>query len=591
MADLPRYNETGRVYSDLPSLDFANVKENFKFSQALTNNLDRLSDFATKMAEKETERKAEQFAIDNPITLDDIKNAEKTGASALDLVKATGGGSIWQETVRKFQASQLRTQLEVEAQSAALQINNQIKMQQITDPMEIKAKYNALVNGLGKPLSTLDGEEYLKYKASTGTLVKGLEKIALDKVYDDYVLDKKVQGGVFAREAIEAVDVLYKTQKDPELVKASLNARRQTLVNLVREAGPEFAMETLKQFDKDVEEKKINHFIDIATKDEFAKNPITGKRDENIAMSRMITGDFGDDSALFKTLEPKEQALVRSSYRTRENDRIATEKQVQEEQTIKDVQDVNNLEMDFFNSGKKDRSALRKLEEIVRRNPKALTAEGLERIKKGDPDDDEKAQFSNAAITLKERIRANPNMSWTDVKIQGKQLGISEVVINRYIYPVFTSNEERDYNRKLLLGSANPISNISGFVQKTTQMDDNQAVTDYRNQIIEKNKKLKPGEKPEPVPSKSEALDIIRDKQAKSPATQDIKTVISETNLYLKTRKIGNITIDENSSFSDTVLSSQINRKDSKGKYILPDDVRQYLETQLKAIDAARARR
>jgi hypothetical protein len=63
MAELPRYQETGRIYSDLPSFDFANVREGMRLSQTLTNSLDRLSEFAQKTAEKDAERKAEEFAM------------------------------------------------------------------------------------------------------------------------------------------------------------------------------------------------------------------------------------------------------------------------------------------------------------------------------------------------------------------------------------------------------------------------------------------------------------------------------------------------------------------------------------------------
>lgn len=591
MAELPKYQPTGRIYSDLPSLDFANVRESVKLSQSITDNLDRLSAFAQKTAEKEAERKAEQFAVENPITLDELKKAESSGLTANDLVKATGGGTIWQETLRKFQAAQLRTQLEVSANTAALDIANQVKMRQLTDPAEITAKFEALQNGMSKPLESLDPETAIQFKASSGSMIKNLHKLSLDKLYDDYVVDKKVETGNYVNVALESVDSLFKAEKDPEVVKSRLVIMRRTLADLAKEGGADFAYSTITQFDKDVQEKKVNHFIDIALKDDFAKNPQTGKRDENLAMIRMINGDFGEDTALFNKLDPKEKALIRSSYRTRENDRIATEKQVQEEQTIKDIGDVNNLEQDFFNSGRKDKVALKKLEEIVRRNPKALTAEALERIKKGDSDDAAKQEFSNAAITLKERIRVNPNMSWTDVTIQGKQLGLGQDIINRYIYPVFTSNSEKDFDRKLRYGAKSPAGSIPTFLENQKLMNDTAAVNEYRNNIIERNKKLPPGQKPEIVPSKSEALDIIRDKQSESPTAANVKTAVTEINKYLEIREIKNITINENSSLSDNMLVSQIERKDGNGKFILSEQDRKYLKAQLQMIDNARAAR
>jgi hypothetical protein len=587
MAELPKYQETGRIYSDLPSLDFANVRENIKLTQNINNSLDRLADFSTKIAAKETARKAEEFAVTNPITLDDLKNAEKSGVTANDLVKATGGGAIWQETLRKFQAEQLRTQLEVSANTSALDIANQVKMRQLTDPNEITAKFEALQNGMSKPLKSLDPEAAIKFQASSGALIKNLHKLSLDKLYDDYVLDKKVETGNYVNVALESVDALFKAEKNPEAVKSRLMLVRKTLSGLAAEGGADFAYTTITQFDKDVQEKTVNHFINISTKDDFAKNPQTGKRDENLAMIRMINGDFGEDTPLFKTLDPKEQAQIRASYRTRENDRIATEKQVAEEQTLKDVGDVNNLKQDYINGGRRDNSIITKLEEIVRRNPKALDSDALERFKKGDQEDEAKAEFSSAAITLKERIRANPNMSWTDITIQGKQLGLGQGIINRYIYPFYTSSSDRDFYNKLRYGSKTPAGSIPGYIENQTLLNDTNAVNDYISNIVERNKKLPPGQKKEIVPTKSEALDIIRNKQV--PVVADIAKVVKESNVYLTGRKIKNIIINENSSMQDSALVSQIERKNASGQYILSQEVRNYLTAQLRIIDSARA--
>ena len=91
MADLPSYQSTGRVYSELPQLDFANVREAFKQSQTMSNQLDRLSSYAFTEMGKATEAKAEKFALDNPITKEDLINAQSSG---IDLIKASGGGQI-----------------------------------------------------------------------------------------------------------------------------------------------------------------------------------------------------------------------------------------------------------------------------------------------------------------------------------------------------------------------------------------------------------------------------------------------------------------------------------------------------------------
>ena len=241
MAELPRYQETGRIYSDLPSFDFANVRESMKFSQSISNSLDRLSNFATKVAAKDAERKAEEFAIENPITLEQLKEAEKSGITANDLVKATGGGTIWQETLKKFQAEQLRTQLEVSANTAALDILNQVKMRQISDPNEITAKFESMQRGLVKPLQSLDPDTAVKFNASSGALIKNLHKQALDKLYDDYVLDKKVETKDYETVAMQLIESSYETESDINVINAQISNVRKTYATIAREGGADFA--------------------------------------------------------------------------------------------------------------------------------------------------------------------------------------------------------------------------------------------------------------------------------------------------------------------------------------------------------------
>jgi hypothetical protein len=315
MAELPRYQETGRIYSDLPSFDFANVRESMKFSQSISNSLDRLSNFATKVAAKDAERKAEEFAIDNPITLEQLKEAEKTGLTANDLIKATGGGTIWQETLKKFQAAQLRTQLEVSANTAALDISNQVKMGMISDPAEITAKFEALQNGMVKPLQSLDPETAMKFQASSGALIKNLHKQSLDKIYDNYVVDKKVETGNYVNVALESVNAIFQTEKDPKVVESRLMLTRRTLADLAKEGGPEFAYSTISQFDKDIENKKASYFESIALKPDYAINTVTGLPDISLAMKKLSDGDLGMDSELWKSYDQdKKDKVIQSVY-------------------------------------------------------------------------------------------------------------------------------------------------------------------------------------------------------------------------------------------------------------------------------------
>ena len=314
MAELPRYQTTGRIYSDLPSLDFANVREGMKLSQTLTNSLDRLSEFAQKTAEKDAERKAEEFAVDNPITLDDLKKAETSGLTANDLVKATGGGTIWQDTLRKFQAEQLRTQLEVSANTAALDILNQVKMRQISDPNEITAKFESMQRGLVKPLQSLDPDTAVKFNASSGALIKNLHKQALDKLYDDYVLDKKIETKDYETVALQLIESSYASESDLDVINAEVSNVRKTYATLAREGGADFAYSSTISLDKKIEDIKINSFVKLTLTEDFDKDPK--------ALEKITMGDFGNesDNVKFAALKYDDQEkIISESIKRRAN--------------------------------------------------------------------------------------------------------------------------------------------------------------------------------------------------------------------------------------------------------------------------------
>ena len=203
MADLPRYQSTGRVYSDLPQLDFANVRESFKQSQTLSNQLDRLSTYAFTEMGKQTEKQAAQFAIDNPLTNDQVREASKSGVKPEDLIAASGGGEKWQATISKIQGEQLRSQLEILGKQALLDLQTQVDTNQIADMSEVKAKQEAIVNGMRKTLSFAP-DSVRRFDATMGVVTSALYKEAQDKLVKDYKLGEQSKSLVNSDNSLRA---------------------------------------------------------------------------------------------------------------------------------------------------------------------------------------------------------------------------------------------------------------------------------------------------------------------------------------------------------------------------------------------------
>ena len=312
MADLPRYQSTGRVYSDLPQLDFANVRESFKQSQTMSNQLDRLSSYAFTEMGKATEAKAEKFALDNPITKEDLINAQ---ASGIDLIKASGGGQVWEDTLRKFQGEQLRSQLEVHGQAALTDILSQVERRELTDPAEIKQKLESAITGFEKPLANISPESAVRFKQSMGATAGAFYKEATKKLTADYLIDQQIlaeENLIYSKKAAEA---MIATITEPALQNEAKNLLIRRVYEQAREGGTEFAKKQVNEFTTRFEELVSNKFETEALSKSFASNPVTGLPDISLTMQKLANNELGEFSDLWASYgQDKKDKVMESVY-------------------------------------------------------------------------------------------------------------------------------------------------------------------------------------------------------------------------------------------------------------------------------------
>jgi hypothetical protein len=314
MADLPSYQSTGRVYSELPQLDFANVREAFKQSQTMSNQLDRLSSYAFTEMGKATEAKAEKFALDNPITKEDLINAQSSG---IDLIKASGGGQIWEDTLRKFQGEQLRSQLEVHGQAALTDILAQVERRELTDPSEIKQKFESAVTGFEKPLANISPESAVRFKQSMGATAGAFYKEATKKLTADYLIDQEILAEENLVYSTKAAEAMIATITEPALQNEAKNLLIRRVYEQAREAGPTFAKKQVNAFTTRFEELVSNKFETEALSKSFASNPVTGLPDISLTMQKLANNELGEFSGLWANYEQDKKDKVMQSVYTR----------------------------------------------------------------------------------------------------------------------------------------------------------------------------------------------------------------------------------------------------------------------------------
>lgn len=300
MARLPEYQQTGRLSPDLPQFNFASIKESIQASQSLISNLDRLSKFANDEAEKDTERQAEKFVIDKPLTLEQVQEAAKSGVTAQDLVAASGGGAIWQQTVANLQAEQLKNQLEVKTKSDLINIKTQVDLLQITNPDEIKAKYEAAISGSGKIIGQLSPKTQLKYEAGMSAIASAFYKDSVETLAVNYKANQEALSLENIQHSVTAYKSMLSSVTDPLMLNEVKQLLSQQLYNQSIEAGAPVALQRQKEFIKEANELQQNFFINKATSTEFGINPKTNTYDISYALKKVQAGDFGEHSQVYQ---------------------------------------------------------------------------------------------------------------------------------------------------------------------------------------------------------------------------------------------------------------------------------------------------
>ena len=337
MAELAKYQPTGRVFADLPQLDFANVRESFKRSQTIGASLDRLSQFAAKAGEKYAEEEAQKYAVENPITIDDIRKAQESGVSADELIKASKGGTVWEETLRKYQGEQLRSQLEVQGSAAMTNILSMVEAGQLTDPTEIKQKFESAITGYEKPLLEINPDSAVAFKKSMGVTASTFYKSALDKLTKDYINDQQVTSQFNVDNQLKVAKEFFKTETDPVKIEAARELLFKRVYEQSRNGGTAFAQKQAETFLKDFDALKLNRFTEIATSQEFASDMTT-------AVSRISKGDFGASTPLYNTLSEEDKKKVRQNAVAGWNDLYSAE-EADKKNKLRDNEEVNKQDI------------------------------------------------------------------------------------------------------------------------------------------------------------------------------------------------------------------------------------------------------
>lgn len=290
MADNIRFQRSGIMYAEFPTLQYANIQEEIKQARSLNASLDRISEFAYKGAVKKAEEAGMQYGVENTPTLkqvmDSIKNKEKPS----DLFQPTD--TTFGEAARKIQVATFRTELEREARAAFTDIDAVVNSGNPYNMQEIDDELNGIVDGHSKVLAGIDPEESAKYRQSITILGNATRKNALDRI------SKRIEAENLAKVDEELdnlkkqVPVLldtYGTFEDYKLVEKQL---KLSVDELITRIDPNKVAEKKNEINKIFKNAVIDHIGNYILKDK------TFAATSGEASIKVMEGQAGDKTQL-----------------------------------------------------------------------------------------------------------------------------------------------------------------------------------------------------------------------------------------------------------------------------------------------------
>lgn len=306
MADLPRYENIGVQYADLPKISTAMQQAKVQGYAGVDQALDRMTNFFQEKAVTEAQKKALKYAIEFPPTAEQLLEAKKTGE--MPVVK--GAGTVFTETYNKATAHILGNQLQTEFQNRTAARLAAMERGKEIDVTTLQRDLRDDIDGSISVLTAIDPETSIKFRASMATVGHGVYKQAL--VLDEknrqlaYAADQEA-GVMNLKPVVENVIKSYAAiGMDPAELENVLQNVIQPFTNktsITLAGSNKYAVEAYKI----VQEAKIGAVLTKLSDPTFA--PSVG-----VAAQKLMSGDVGELTGLYNRLDTDTKNKIRSEH-------------------------------------------------------------------------------------------------------------------------------------------------------------------------------------------------------------------------------------------------------------------------------------
>lgn len=571
MADLPKYQPTGMLLADIPRVDFANLKENLRATQSLEQSLSRISEFAFKQAGEQAKREGAQYAIENPLTAEQVQRAISERKKPSELISQPG--TIFGEAARSVQAAQLRVELEGRTRNELASIAAQVDSGRITNFDEIRLAINAPIDGFAKVISGIDPEEAVRFKAAMTSAGSTVFKGAFDHLIKIEGAARKASVSSSQEDTYNIIRQIYSTESNLDVIREKINIERaRTFASARSTNDAEFISKTMNAFEGQVSKLKIDAVSSYVASTEFSEDP-------QAAVKRLDKNDAGKMTSIWSSLNFEDQAKIRSNLRTIVNERWDVKEKARKEESDAATLESSKLLSDYFKTG--SAASLRRLNEISVLFPKVISPETVFELPKKRTDALDVAN-PKAEFQLKTEIMSGLLPTPDLVQNRAKELGVNYKRLSDNILPFFISRsneDERDVER-IIRNEARIVPGQLNIGQKSADAYGKMTREFERNwaAAVETNKQ----DPSKPMPTRIEvARGIIKTRQD-SGVSKKIESLVSSLND--KYGKGPSAIKKTNITWSDTTSIEDV-RAVAKQQGLKPEDI-SAIEQTLKQIDA-----
>jgi len=343
MADLPRYENLGAQYADLPRLSTALQQAQAQGYADLGSQLDRMTSFLNQQAFTEAQKAGLKYAVDFPPTKEQLDVAKSTGVMPV----VQGAGTAFTETYNKASAHILGNELQINFQNRLSTRLAEMEAGGEVDPVKLQADLRDDIDGTVSVLTALDPETSIKFRASMATVGHTAYAQALK-------IDERNRQAFYTAEQEKALmtlkPVIENVIKTYTAVGMDSNNLEEVLQNIIQPftnrtsivlaGGNKYAIEAYKI----VNDAKVGAVLAKLSDPKFA--PTAGA-----AAEKLNKGDVGELTGIYKGLDEDTKIKIRTQQIKAVADSESLNRIEKEKQKAANKVAANNLTIEFLQSG------------------------------------------------------------------------------------------------------------------------------------------------------------------------------------------------------------------------------------------------